>query len=280
MKILAVDNECAALRILCRAIESAVPDAEVRSCLRVDETLTELRENGFQPDVAFLDIEMPGMTGLELAKTIKIMYPAANIVFVTGFSEYAMEAMAQRPSGYVMKPATREKILAELQNLRTPPPRISQPKAIRVQCFGAFEVFVNGEPIAFRSPKAKELLAYLVDRRGAGCTAAELSEVLWDDGVYDRARQKQMAALRGELFKQLKSCRAAQMLIRFHNSLAIDRETFDCDYYMALEGDSVAINCFQGEYLLPYCWAECTASGLAVKYGGQLEHKKRFSLFR
>lgn len=267
MRILTVDNEKPALNILNRAIAEAVPDAEVRSFTKASEALREIRENGFRPDVAFLDIEMPGMTGLELAKVIKITYAAVNIVFVTGFSQYAIDAMAQRPSGYVMKPATKEKIEDELSNLRNPPQRTEAPKPIRIQCFGNFEVFINGEPVPFLRAKSKELLAYLVDRRGASCAASEIASVLWDDGMYDRSRQKQLAVIRSDLYKSLLPFDAGNILVRGRDSLAVNPENFDCDYYMALAGDSVAVNQFMGEYMMPYAWAEFTTGGLVSKYG-------------
>ena len=67
---------------------------------------------------------MPGMSGLELSKVLKKLCPNVNIVFITGFSQYALDALEQRPSGYVLKPATKEKILDELNNLRHPLKRL------------------------------------------------------------------------------------------------------------------------------------------------------------
>jgi two-component SAPR family response regulator len=267
VNILAVDNERPALEILKCSILEAVPDARVHSFTHASEAVSELRENGFRPDVAFLDIEMPGMTGLELAKVVKITYPATNIVFVTGFSKYAIDALAQRPSGYVMKPATKEKVLEELKNLRNPPQRADPPKPIRVRCFGSFELFVNDSVVPFSRSKSKELLAYLVDRRGSACSSAEIAAALWEEEPYDRSRQKQLSVIRADLIKSLTQAGAADILIRGHDSLAVDLSAFDCDYYMALAGDSVSINQFRGAYMEPYVWAEITTGGLSFKYG-------------
>jgi two-component system LytT family response regulator len=267
MKILAADDEASALNILNRAVIDAVPGAELRSFSTASRALEALQGNAFQPDVAFLDIEMPGVSGLELAKAVKILCPNVNIVFVTGFSQYAIEALSQRPSGYVMKPATKEKILDELRNLRNPPRRTSEPKPVRIQCFGSFEAFINGEPIQFPRARSKELLAYLVDRRGASCSASEAAAILWDDGVYDRSRQKQFAVIRSELIRSLQLAGAESIIVKSHDSLSVNPEAFDCDYYSALEGDSVAINQFMGEYMAPYAWAEFTTGGLVSRYG-------------
>lgn len=70
-----------------------------------------------------------------------------------------------------------------------------------------------------------------------------------------------------DLVKSLRQAGAEQILIREHDSLAINPEMFDCDYYMALEGDSTSVNQFVGEYMMPYSWAEFTAGGLATRYG-------------
>ncbi len=266
MKILAADNELPALNVLCRAIRDARPKAELRSFQRTSEIIEAVYEKGYRPDVAFLDIEMPGTTGLELAVMLKTVCKEVNIVFVTGYSTYALEALEQRASGYVLKPATREKIETELENLRHPPARETADKRVRIQCFGNFEVFLRGKPVAFSRAKSKEMLAYLVDRRGASCTLAEIGAILWEDGIYDRSRQKQLSVIRLDLLKSLQRAGIEEILIKARNALSVDPDAFDCDYYMALEGDSVAVNSFIGEYMMPYTWAEFTNGGLNSKF--------------
>lgn len=266
MKIIAADDEKSALNILTRAIYEAVPDVELRTCNSPSEVIHEVSENEYKPDVAFLDIEMPGMTGLALARILKMAYPKINIVFVTGFSDYAMEAIALRPSGYIMKPATRDKILSELDNLRHPPERSVPSKPVFVRCFGTFEVFVNGAPVKFARAKSKEMLAYMIDRHGSSCTSAEIADALWEDGIYDRSRQKQLSVIRLDLIKSLKDAGIENMVIKNKDTMSVVPEFFDCDHYMALEGDMVMINEYMGEYMMPYMWAEDTNALLTSKY--------------
>lgn len=263
MRVICADNEKFALDILERAVREAAPDAEIRSCLKVSEVLHAVREENFYPEVAFLDIEMPGMTGLELAAELKKTLPDINIVFVTGYSEYALEAMRLRPSGYVMKPVTKEKILDELEHLRHPLQR--QRKSVRIQCFGNFEVFLNDRPLTFSRSKAKELLAYLVDRRGAGAERTEIATVLWENAEYDRSHQMQLNVIRSELIRTLKEAGIEDILVRSRNSLAVDPGKFDCDYYQAMEGDVTALNQFHGEYMCQYSWAEFTVGTIAAR---------------
>ena len=123
---------------------------------------------------------MKGMTGISLVKRLKFINPKMNIIFTTGYSDYAGDAFGIRASGYVLKPATAEKIREEIENLRYP---VECPTAqgLRIQTFGNFEVFADGRPPQFKYAKAKELLAYLVDRRGALCSNKEIIGILWEE---------------------------------------------------------------------------------------------------
>ncbi len=264
MLIYAVDDERTALNILTRAIKDAVPDAELHTFQTVSDMIARLNSEHETPDVAFLDIEMPGMTGIELARLIKVSAPKVNIIFVTGFSKYALDAMAVRPSGYIMKPVDKDQILGELRNLRNPPSRTIPDKRIRIQCFGDFEIFADGRAVAFTRSKAKEMLAYLVDRRGANCASAKIADALWEDGVYDRARQKLFSTIYADMIKSLKRVDASHIVKKTNNMIAIDPNAFDCDYYSALLGDAVSVNSFMGEYMAAYSWAEFTTAALSV----------------
>ena len=266
MKILALDDERAALNILSRAIREAIPDAELMAYTMISEMLEILRDDNHLPDVAFLDIEMPGMTGLELARLLKMRQPCVNIVFVTGYSKYAMEAMALRPSGYVMKPIDSDQILAEIENLRNPPARTIPPKRIRVQCFGDFEIYVDGKAVVFPRAKSKEMLAFLIDRKGTNCLNTRIAAALWDDSVYDRARQKSFSAVYTDMIKALKQVNAAHIVKKTDKLFAVVPEAFDCDFYMALSGDVPSINSFLGEYMAAYSWAEFTTGALAIRF--------------
>ncbi|MGE5336723.1 MAG: LytR/AlgR family response regulator transcription factor [Gemmatimonadota bacterium] len=77
------------------------------------EAIDAVRE--FHPDLAFLDIRMPGMTGVEAAREIG---DACHIVFITAYSEYAVEAFEQGAVDYVLKPADRERLELTVARLR------------------------------------------------------------------------------------------------------------------------------------------------------------------
>ena len=87
MRILCLDDEPLALKMLEAAVREAKSDAEVTAFRKQADLLEDAKQNDC--DVAFLDIHMRGMNGVELAKKLKEVNPTMNIIFVTGFSEYA-----------------------------------------------------------------------------------------------------------------------------------------------------------------------------------------------
>ncbi len=171
MRVLCLDDEELALQMIVTCVKEAKPDADVEGFDDQDELLEEAKKNGC--DVVFLDIHMPGMNGVEVAKRLKEINRKMNIIFVTGFAKYKGEAMDMKASGYIMKPVMTEEVAAELEDLRFPIVPKKNAK-LRIQCFGNFDVFKpNGEHVRFERSKAKEVFAYLVHRHGSSCTLRE-----------------------------------------------------------------------------------------------------------
>jgi len=71
-----------------------------------------------QPDVAFLDIRMPGLTGLEVAAAMAEASPETQIVFVTAYNQYAIDAFEKGAVDYLLKPVVRERLAATVQRLK------------------------------------------------------------------------------------------------------------------------------------------------------------------
>ena len=215
----------------------------------------------YKPDIVWLDIEMPGMNGLEMAAEIKKRSPETNIVFVTGFTEYAVDAFGLHVSGYVLKPATEHKLREEIENLRRP---VSQKEEtlLRVQCFGNFEAFSGEGIVKFSRTLSKEALAYLIDRRGAGCTVGEICSVLWEDRQADKRLKSQCRVVMSALKKDLDKIGAGEVLVKNWNIWGVDTSKVNCDYYDFLKGDVEAVNSFLGEYMSQYSWAEMTIGNL------------------
>jgi two-component SAPR family response regulator len=252
--MLCVDDEPLMLKMLEMAIREAKPDADITAFRKQEELLEDAKKNGC--DIAFLDIHMRGMNGVELARKLKAVNPKMNIIFVTGFSEYKGDAMDMKASGYIMKPVTKEKIEQELADLRFP----IVPKSnalLRVQCFGNFDVFLpNGDHLKFERSKSKEIFAYLVHRHGSSCSTKEIAAALFEDEPYDTKQQNYVQQLIHSMIKSLKAAGAEAAIVRSYNALAVNVDVLDCDYYRFQELDAGAVNAYQNEYMSQYYWAE------------------------
>ncbi len=258
MLIFAIDDEPALLAELHDAIAEAEPSAEIRDFETAPDVLAALDGGSGMPDVVFSDIQLPGMDGLSLAVQIKKQAPKAKIVFVTAYSQYAIEAYKRHINGYVMKPAAPEKIREELDALALPDAAAVPAGKLRVQCFGHFEVFWRGEPVIFQRRQSKELLAFLIDRGGRACTAEEIAAALWEDNGDMKAAKARIRLIIHDLRAALKEIGMEDILLREHRQLAVRREMLDCDYYRMLAGDMRAVNAFHGQYMIDYSWAELT----------------------
>ncbi len=259
MNILAIDDEYYALELMKHALEEVASGATVYLCRDVQSALATAREQVI--DVAFLDIHMPERNGIELARDLKRIHPKINIVFATGFSEYMKEGIDLRMSGYILKPVTPEAVRVELENLRNPVEWVPTQR-IQILTFGNFDVFIDGVPLKFERKQAKEILAYLVDKRGTSATYPELGAILWEDEEYDRTKQKNLQVYVASLVKSLNAVGVHDLILRNRQGLLLNTKIVDCDYYRFLSGDTRAINSFTGQYMNAYSWAEFTVGYL------------------
>ena len=257
MIAMTVDDERPMLAALTAAV-SASPDissvAEFSTC----SAALEWAEN-HPVDVAFLDISMRGMGGLKLAEKIVELRPDCRIIFCTGYTQYALDAIQLHVSGYLLKPITAAAVQKELDYIKG---RKAKEKLLSVQCFGCFEVMARGRPLSFKRSKSKEMLAVLIDRKGAGMTAKEICAVLWADGGNDSKNINYLYQLFSGLRHTLGLVGAADILRQNGYAYALDTERIDCDYYSYLNTGRPE---FRGEYMLQYSWAENTAGLLCRK---------------
>lgn len=255
MNMIAVDDERLALKALIAAIKEAAPGSEVKAFLYAEDALEYAEENPV--DVAFLDVEMADISGVELARRLKNKNPDVNIIFATGFGEYRDSAFELHASGYLTKPITAEKVKKELSELRRPVS--AHENRVRIQTFGNFQVFVDGKPIVFSRKKTKELFAFLVDRHGAFVTTEQIAATLWENESYDTKLKNNVTATVSQLRALLRDKGAEDILIKSRNNLALDVNKVSCDAYDLEKMEPMAVNSYLGEYMSEYSWAEFTA---------------------
>ncbi|MFF2910992.1 response regulator [Paenibacillus sp. NPDC057934] len=147
------------------------------------EALEQLPE--LEPDVVFIDVEMPRLNGIELANRIYALLPKTQIVFTTAYKDYAVEAFEVQALDYILKPVTPasiNRVQERLNHKRVSSNENLQRKKVAVRCFGEFEVRdARGNPLHYRTRRAEELLAYFLCHPATYISKWRLLDLLWPE---------------------------------------------------------------------------------------------------
>ena len=252
MNAICVDDEAQVLKHTVSCCQKIRLLDDVRGFTEPKEALSWTMDHPV--DLALLDIDMPNMSGLQLAERIRRISPRVSIIFITAFRKYALDAYDVHPTSYLLKPFDQARLVKEVEYaLSLHAPR--EPSGIVVKTFGHFEILVDGKTLDFRRSKSKELLAYLVDRRGAGVTRQDAFAALWEDREYDVSMQKQLDVVIRSLRDTLQQYGIGDLFELKNRNLRILPELIDCDLYRFLEGDEEAVSAYFGEYMSQYTWA-------------------------
>lgn len=211
MRVILVDDERLALSRLERLL-SAIENCEViGSFVNVVSALEQIATS--QPDIVFLDIQMPEMNGIELAVRIREITPATEIVFITAHREFAFEAFGLEALDYMLKPVTEERLHETIRRLRK---RIQLQEnqilteSVRFCCLGRLQLQIsNREPetMKWRTSKVKELFAYLLHHRNQTVNKNTLLELLWP-GLDER---KGTANLQTSIYRIRNLCKSDEL---------------------------------------------------------------------
>ena len=246
MKVIAVDDEIYMLETLQEAVYASADIDLVEAFSSCSSALAYAAENPI--DIAFLDINMRGIGGLRLAEKLMELQPRCKIIFCTGHEEYAVSAFQLHVSGYLMKPITPEAVQKEIDHIKGVK---TTEKLLTIQCFGNFE-----------RKKAKEFLAVLLDRNGAGMTAKQICAILFPNNTDDTKNAAYLRQLVLDLKNTLKAIRAEDVLQHDTPYYRIDTNLVRCDYLSFLETGKPE---FHGEYMTQYSWTEATCAMLQFK---------------
>ena len=250
MNILLVDDEVPSLNELIDAVKENLPKANIYAYSKATKAMEFILT--CQIDIAFLDISMRFINGITMAKKINELYPTCNIIFCTGHSEFALDAFDTYCSAYLLKPISTNKVKVSLEHLRYPIEEII--KRLEIKCFGNFDVFCDGKPIAFKYKKTRELLAYLVDRNGAEVTTQEVMAA-----IFEETKQSYFSNIRLDLLNTFENLGIFDTIFFKYGRMRIIREKVKCDYFDYLDGKN---KLFYGEYMTQYSFAEETKASL------------------
>lgn len=232
MRIAAVDDE----KHVLERFERMVSDIEGLNLCGLFETgeqlLAYLRENPL--DAIFLDIEMPGINGLQLSEQIQNLNENIEIIFVTAFNQYAVEAFEHQAMDYIMKPLIEERLAKTIKRLLKNDKIAKHSEKPYIQCFGEFEVFLNGEAMTWKNSKAKEVLAFLIDKNGVPVSWEKVADAVWPH-YNSQKSQTNFHATTYLLRKRLAEVGLSQILESVRGNYRIVTDKVDCDFYQLEE---------------------------------------------
>lgn len=279
MRIVLVDDEYLSLKRLKTLLEeSHVPGIEIvgeyTDSLKVIEEIQNL-----QPSVVFLDIVMPDMDGLALGEKIQELLPDVEIVFTTGFDQYALDAFNLHAVDYLLKPIqiTRlEKTLDRLEQINNKHKKRVVNSTI-ISLFGGLQVISpdgHTQILKWRTSKAKELFAYLLNHRDEIIYRDTILELFWPESDRDKA-SKQLYTAVYTIRQTLKNygldgVQISSPLLNSGYKLLLEQTIVDVEQWLSslkslptLEQENVeeheqVFQMYTGDYLedCDYLWAE------------------------
>ncbi|MBQ9030218.1 MAG: response regulator [Parasporobacterium sp.] len=255
MNCLIADDEPLILKDIHRTAKSVLGEdtefflaADSREALHIIE---EQNASGKGIQIAFLDIEMPYLSGMEAAKKIQAVAPHTNIIFVTGYGKYALDVLDLYVSGFILKPVNEKNMRKAIENLRYPIPELT------VQCFGRFEVFYGGTPVNFKRSQCKEIFAYLIDKRGTLVSEDELRYLLWTEEEDTEKKRRYVRNIISDIRVTLKGFGVDDVIVNNGKGYyGINKEKISCDLYDYLDRKGKPDRKETGSYMEQYPWAE------------------------
>lgn len=284
-----VDDEKPAL-IKMTHLLSDYPDYQVLGAYTsVTELLNALPK--LQPQVAFLDIAMPGMTGIELAQHLKTQYKdQIKIVFVTAYDEYAVSAFDLYAVDYLLKPIKKERFqqtIQRLNNLLSPEADIrlstvlnSPPLMIRA--FGKLEISGSNDPqLTWRTAKVRELFALFLHHYPDSLFKNTLLDSLWE-GLTDEKALANLNTCNYYLRKSLEQLHVPISLLHEKGYYRLDLGGIPCDAHLFSDAEVTAksidehnvdfilyaLSLYRGKYLedVKCTWANLIRDQYDIRY--------------
>lgn len=176
------------------------------------EAVDAVREH--RPDLAFLDIRMPGMTGIEAAREIG---DACHVVFITAYDEYAVEAFEQGAADYLLKPAEADRLATTVARLKK---RLSAPPADLSGLLERLASRLDGSPAA--GPRRH--LEWIQASIGQQLRLIPVAEVLFfqSDEKYTRVQTESYEALIRKPIKELVDELDPHEFWQIHRSIVVN----------------------------------------------------------
>jgi Response regulator containing CheY-like receiver and SARP domains len=179
IKAIIVEDEWYTLEDIKNMVEAS---GFIEVCGVYQNPLIALKESESLPfQAAFIDIEMPEMDGLTMAEKLLEKNPAIQIVFITAYNQYAVNAFDINALDYIMKPINIQRFNKMLEKLKKSVSAFKYSENdLGIKCFGDFEVKIGDNPVKWERAKAEELFAYLLLNHKRKIHKDKIIEELWN----------------------------------------------------------------------------------------------------
>ncbi|WP_282936159.1 response regulator [Paenibacillus sp. RC67] len=251
-----------------------------------------------QVDAVFLDIEMPGMKGVDVARIIQTTHPGLHIIFTTAYAEYAIEAFEIHSLDYLLKPIKQERLHHSVKRIEEAVIGRSggreEIEGPRICCMGGFSVQLGkneSAQLSWRTNKEKELCALLVHRSGQTVESAAIMEALWPESNAEKARTYLHTCI-SLLRKNIRESGLPLAVHKTGNGYSLDCGSLVCDATeleqlldKTLEETGLGVQrlerimaLYKGDYLedCDFIWAFLRREKMADKYAQALRKLSQF----
>lgn len=188
MKAIVVDDEKLAARQLANMLRQTGAFEAVQTYTDPEKARDDAAVH--PPDAAFLDIEMPEISGIELAEALQSANEQTQVVFTTAYDEFAIQAFELNAVDYLLKPMLKDRlekaVKRVMKNLETLHGRSGTWKdSFGIECFDSLKFYriADGRkiyiPVKWRTSRARELYAYLLQEHDRFVSRDTLIELLW-----------------------------------------------------------------------------------------------------
>ncbi len=240
MKIIIVDDEVGAIAIF-QSLVLNKPEIDYKPFSSATAALEYAERSDI--DVAFLDINMPDIDGIELASRLIKLHKNISIVFITAYTQLE-EELKQRfgdnLKAFFYKPYSETELAILLA-------RLAGDRRVKITAFGDFGVTVGGVQVDFGCNKSKEILAYLVDRRAESASMAAVCGAVWENEVYEEPVKRKYQNAVSRLKKTFEQLGVGNVIVKTRNNIGIAVDKVVCDWWDYLNGNRDA---FKGDYMM------------------------------
>lgn len=286
IRVMLVDDEDDALDLLEILLQQMDDVKVVGRYLNPAKALEAL--NTLPVDAIFLDNQMPGMTGIELARKIREFLPHTPIVFTTAYSEYAVGAFEVQSTDYLLKPIVMSRLQNTLMRIRQAAtavqPEMSASTQPSIRCLGGFSIqlpHAENKTISWRTNKEKEICAFLIHHESKPMDTALIIDSIWPEHDLKKAKAYLYTCL-SYLRRSLSTYNIPMSVDKVENGFIIalggwvaDVTQFESMLHTALsieEPDETLYDQIKGLYKggymagCDYSWAQARQEAIQAKY--------------